>query len=277
MSSPDTSGYTRIVPYNDHDDAVLTPSATAAVGFPATDTQNDIRSRVWRTTSTSSQSVTGVLSATRTANHFSMWRMRAQGASVRLQLYSDAGASAQVYDSTALAVNCFSDSDPYTWSTGTNNPFLEYAPFVHWFANTNYRSYKVTWSGTPTNWSYFQVSRIVLGKYFEFTHQPKFGMSLGLDDLTDRNRSMGGSLRTNIGESWRTLQLDWGWLEDTERATILKIKRQLGKGRSLVVSIYPGNGTDLERDHMMLCKFVSLDPIIRDINVYTTRMQFEET
>lgn len=270
--------YTRFVFYNDHDDAVLTPSAAEASGFPVTDTQNDIRSRVWRTTSTSSQSVTGVLSATRSANHFSAWRLRAAGASLRIQLYSDAGASVQVYDSTALAINsCFTVSDPFTWSTGTNDPFLEQSPFRHWFPTTSYRSYKITWSGTPTNWGYFQASRFVLGKYFELARQPKFGMSLGAADLTDRNRSMGGSLRTNVGESWRTMKLDLGGVNANERATLQKFRHYVGTGRSFVVSIYPEDNTELERDHMLLGKFSSLDPAIRDIAIYTTTMQIEET
>lgn len=273
MSSPNTAVYSRIVFYNDHDDAVLTASSTAT-GFPASDTQNNIRSRVFRTTGTGTQSMTGVLSASRVANHFSMWRLRGRS-SVQLQLFSDAGASAQVYSSGSNAINTvITDSDPFSWSTGSNNPFLQNQPYWLWFNNTTYRSYKITWSGSPSDYSYYQVSRIWLGKALELTQPPNFGIQLGMDDLTDRNRSMGGSLRTNIGESWKKLQFDLG-KANADHTTWLKIMEHCGTGRDLVVSIWPELGNEDERDYMINGKFVALDPLVRDVAVYTKRVQIE--
>lgn len=268
--------FTRIVPYNDHDDATLTASATEASGFAVEETQNDLRDHVYRSVGTSSVSITGVLSASRTASAFFLFRHTAHGGNVRLQLYSDAGATAQVYDSTALPAVWYTDSDPYVWSTGTNDPFKSESPYRLFFAATEYRSYKITFGGTPTA-SYWQVSRIVLGKYLELARQPKFGLSQDRADLTDRNRSMGGSLRTNFGASWRTLTADLGKVNDNERATWDKIKRQVGTGRSFAISVYPGDGTDLERDYTMLVKFATLDPLVRDMRLYTQRLQLEET
>lgn len=269
--------YLRVVPYNDHDDATLTASAAPVTGYPEEDTQNDIRSRVYRSSGTSTVSITGVVTANRVANCFFLFRHTLAGANVRLQLYSDAGASAQVYDSTTLPAVWYTDSDAYTWSTGSNDPLVSEAPFRHYFTDTTYRSYKITFSGTPTYYSYFQVSRIVLGKYIEFARQPRFGLPLGFADNTDKTRSLGGSLRSNIGATWGTMTLDLGRVEDAERPFWVKMKRRNGTGRSWVLSLYPGNGTDLERDYTMLCKFVALDPIIRDMAVYTQRLQIEET
>lgn len=273
--------FMRVVPLNFHDAATLSTSLAPVTDFPAEDTQNSIRSKGWRSPDLTTQYIAGTLDADRTATHFSLFRHTCAGANVRLQLYSDAAWTTQVYDSTTVAVRNVTATDPYDWGVdplgiGQNDPFVTEAPFWLWFAATTFRSYKVTFSGTPLASAYFQVSRIWLGRYFELARQPIFGASIGPVDQTDRNRSIGGSLRTNLGAVWRTMTLDLSGVNEDERATWGKLGRYLGTGRDFVLSLYPGDGTEKERDHTLNVKFLALDPILRNTAVYSKRLQLEE-
>lgn len=265
----------RIVPKNDWDDAVLTPSDSAASGFAVENTQNTIRDKTWRTTSNASQSVTGVWSASRTISHASMhWHLNHAG-SWRVQLYSDAGASVQVYDSGAVSATSFTASEAYTWSEGSNNPFLTKAPTWLWFTPTAARSIKITFSGTPSQ-DYWQVSRVWAGRYLEFSSSPDFGAELGVEDLTDRQRTQGGSLRTNESETWRTMKLDLHNVRPTEYATLLDIMDYATTSKDVVVSVYPGDGTRKEALYTMAGRLSNLNSIARQVSRYTGRIMIEE-
>lgn len=275
------SAFLRVVPLNFHDSGTLSTSVAPVTDFPAEDTQNSIRSKGWRSPNLTTQYIAGTLDSDRTATHFSLFRHTCAGADVRLQLYSDAAWTTQVYDSGTVAVKNVAATDPYDWGVdpfgvGQNDPFVLEAPFWLWFTATTFRSYRITFSGTPLDSTYFQVSRIWLGKHFELARQPVFGASIGPADQTVRNRSIGGSLRTDISASWRVMVLDLSGVNEDERATWGKIARQLGAGRDFVLSLYPEDGTEKERDHTLNVKFSALDPILRNSAVYSKRLQLEE-
>jgi hypothetical protein len=250
----------RIVPKNDSDDAVLSVSPAAQSSFDVDNVKNTVRSKVWRSTSTATQTITGVWSANRTVSHFSMHKHLEHAANVRLQLFSDAGASVQVYDSTAVSATPYTASEPYVFSTGTNNPFLTNSPYWLWFSEQLARSFKVTLSGTPSQ-AYHQVSRLWLGRYMELDVGASYGLQLGIEDNSDANTTRGGSLRTNFGAYWRTLSFDLSDISPDEYATWMDIMTQAGRSRDVVVSVYPGDGTRQEALHTIAGKFRSLDAL----------------
>jgi len=265
----------RIVPYNDHDDATLTTSAAPATGYAVTETQNSTRGRTWRTTSNAGQSISGTLAASRTVSSFFMFLHTAHGGNVRLQLYSDAAWVTQVYDSTAVAAIPYTTDEAYVWSKGSADPFKTESPYWLYFTAIACQSYIITFSATPTA-TYWSASRLFLGKYFEAAVNPDYGLQLGYADITDRNRTQGGSLRTNVGAIWRTLSMDLNGINENERGTWMQIMRQAGTGRDVVASAFPGDGTSRERDHTINGKLVSLDALGRQVSRLTKRVQLEE-
>ncbi len=271
----------RIVPLNHHDAATLTTSLTPATGFPVLNTQNSTRGLVWRTPSNAAQTLSGTLPATpaRTATFFGMFLHTAGGVgstgTVRFQAYSDTGLTAQIYDSTALAANNITPSDVYDFGVSSNDPFLGSWPFWIWLPETSQiRSYKISFANIPG--SYLQVSRIFIGKHFEAAVNPDYGMLLGYLDNSDRGRSRGGSLRTSLGASWRTMDMNLNGINENERAAWLDIMRYCGTGRDMVVSGFPLDGTRLERDHIFNGKLSALNAIGRQVNRLTDRVQVEE-
>ncbi len=264
----------RIVPLNHHDAATLTNSIAPATGFLVTNTQNSTRSLVWKSPDGTAQNIKGTLAASRSATFFGMFLHSAAGGSVRLQLFSDAAWVTQVYDSTALAASNITSTDVYDWGNSSNDQFRSSGPYWLWFAATTFQSYTISFSGTPTA-GYWQASRIWLGKAFEVGVNPDYGATLGFATLTDRNRSRGGSLRTNVGPTWRVMQMDLNALVEAERGTMVDIFQYLGTGRDFVLSLFPADGTRLERDNMVNAKFSALDAIGRQVNRLTNRLQVE--
>jgi hypothetical protein len=264
----------RIVPRNDWDDATLTVSTAAETGFQVENTQNTIRDKKWRTASNATQSITGVWDSSRTVSHFSMHRHKNHAGNIRVQLYSDAGATVQVYDSGTVSAVPYTVSETYTWSDGSNDPFQEKSPYWLWFSPTIARSVKVTFSGTSAN--FYEASRLWLGRYMEFSSSPDFGAELGVQDLTDRERTQGGSLRTNESETWRTMKLDLHNVRPTEYATLLDIMDYATTSKDVVVSVYPGDGTRKEALYTMAGRLSNLNSIARQVSRYTGRIMIEE-
>lgn len=277
MSTIEDSGYPILVPKNDHEDAtLLSISAAPVTDFPAEDTQNTIRDRVWRNADASAVDMTWVLPETRTADSFFLIRHTAAGGNIEVEFFSDAGASSSVFTTGSLPATWYTDNDPYTFSTGTNDPLAHTYPYRTYFDAIDYRSYKISFSGTPSFFSYWQVSTIFLGKAFQFAQSAGYGLPMGVQDIVDKNRSMGASLRTNVSETWQTAVIDFLRIMDFERGTVTKFKRLLGTGRAFMFSLYPGDGDDRERDNMGMWKFAALDPLVRDVALYTQRLQLEE-
>lgn len=282
--------FLRVVPRNFHDEATLTVSSPEASGFPIANTQNCIRTKVYRSVTAGDITISGTFglgSYARTPAFFGMFLHQCHGGQIRLQLYSDYNWVTQVYDSTVLNVINVMPTDGMDWGAdpfgnGPNDPFFELAPHWQWLVNGSpglaCRSYKITLSSLAFTYgrSVWQVSRFFLGPSMELFRQPEFGASLGIIDQTDRNRSRGGSLRTNIGANWRTAELSLGAMEESERAAWLDIFRYCGTGRDFVLSVFPEEGTRIERDYLLNCKFATLNAIGREVNRLTGRLQIEE-
>jgi hypothetical protein len=266
----------RIVPKNDWDDATISVSAAAEVGFEAENTQNTIRDKTWRSTSNASQSITAVWNSAITLSHFSMHRHLNHSGTFRWQLYSDAAATTQVHDSTALSATTYTAAEPYTWSSGSNDPLKSDAPTWYWHSEiASVRAAKLTFGGTPSQ-AYWLASRIWCGRYMELAVNPVYGMQLGEDNMTDRERTQGGSLRTNEGESWRKLTFDLNDINENELATWMDIRRYAGTSKDVLVSAFPGDGTRLEALHTIAGRFANLNDIGRQVSRLTMRAQIEE-
>jgi hypothetical protein len=283
----------RIIPRNFHYEATLSTELPAATGCSIVNTQNRKRSRVWRSADSTggdagdNQYIAGTFddAIEREPDYFAFFRHRCHGGTVRLQLYSDAGWASQVYDSGALDVIKVIGTDGANWGVdpygiGPNDPFITDSPYWLRFDPVACLSYKITFgSNDPTfDAAYWEVCVFELGRSFQPDRQP-VNVDHGWIDLTDSDRSRGGSLYTNVGAQARTMRLSLEGIKEEERAAWLDIVRQCGLGRDLAISLFDDEGTRRERDHVMYGTFSALDAIGRQTsrpNLLTKTLQFQE-
>jgi hypothetical protein len=300
----------RIIARNFHDEATLSTSLTPADGFPVTATQNCMRYRIWRSTGLTTQFIQGSFVSdglARRVNFLGLFRHALLGGYVTLRLYSDTACTSlarEVGPIRVMGVSQFlgcAPSDGFDWGidrfstllgetagTYANDPFLDLSPFWLFFTETSCLGYRIyitqsPGSGYPTGvlsqqWA---ISRIVLGRYFELSHNPAYGLQIAGNDLQNRYRTRAGSLRSTQGSNfWRTMSIDLNRITDDEMAGWLDVMQWCGTGRDFAVSVYPDSAdgrTRKERMHMMNGKFVSLDALGRPTpRLYTKRLQIEE-
>ena len=268
----------RITP-DDWRDATLTTSITPAAGFEVTNTQNTIRSSVLKSADTTTMTVSATWPQSRVGSALYLFNHLLHGASVRAQFYSDAGwstPSIAFSDSGTVPALCYTTTaDRYSNSLGSKDPHLADSPYWLYFAETTYRSAKLTFSGTPSAVSYFQVGRILGGRYFEAAINPSYGMQLGELDTGKSGRTEGGTKRGYPGESWPTLIGDLNGVSEDERTFWRDFMRTTKRSTDFAVSVFPGDGTTLERDHTINGTFSSLDAIGREVSRLTKRFQVE--
>jgi len=274
----------RIVPLNWFDEATSLTATTEATGMDIENAQLTARSKFWRSTATGACTIQGNWNSDgRKTNAFALFRHNTHGGTVRVQLYSDAAWTTQIYDSTALTVPSTAlgsfdwGSDPL--GTTSNDPLLYESPYVIWMAaDYSAVSFKITLGGTPASGeAYWQIGRIWLGKKWEAAYNPAPGVEMGWVQDADRYRSRGGSLRTSSsGARWRTLTMNLGMVSASDRSTLLDMQAQVGLERDVVVSVFPALTGRLERDYVLDAKFAALDPIAHGYTVHSGRLALEE-
>lgn len=264
----------RIAPLNFHDEATVT-SDNELASLPGSYTQSIHRGLVYRSANATTPFVAlrGTFAADRRVNCFALFRHNLYGAQVTLQLYSDASWTTSVYSSGALAAATLVAGaydwgyDPAAGGSSKFDPLIGEAPFELWFAEQTIRSYKLTVSGT-LGAAYAEIGRAFLGRYLEFTSNPRQGLGLGWETNSSQVRTLGGSVPTNDREMWRTLNFELGSLREAQRPTLLDFQRKCGLTRDLLVSVHPADGTRKARDYLLDAKFANLDAITRS-NVWS--------
>lgn len=273
----------RIVPQNFHDEAQLFTELPPQPGFPVTNTQSTARDAVWRGSGIVNQYVRGVWPDDgRKLNCFYMFRHNWHGGTIQLQLYNQADWTGLVYDSGQQETVSLVNLGIFDWGTTplgiVDDPFVSESPFWLEFPAVGAKAYQITMRDThvqvgATN---VEVGRWFLGKYFEVGLNVPTA-SIGFQDNTERARTRGGSLRTNLGSFWRTLQIEVAWIKDVDRPTWIDIYRRAMTGRDVVVSVLPSDpSVRLTRDYIMNGKFSSLDALGRQVEYMTKRVAVEE-
>jgi hypothetical protein len=273
----------RIVPRNFHDEAALTTQLAPRPGFPVTNTQSTKRDAAWRGAGIVNQYVRGVWPDDgRKLNFFGMFRHNWHGGTIQLQLYEQPDWTGLVYDSGHLETVSLITLGNFDWGTTplgiVNDPFVGESPFWLYFSDVGAKAYQITFRDehVQVRATDVEVGRFFLGKYFEVRLNTP-SATLGFQDNTERSRSRGGSLNTNLGGFWRSLQVDLPTVFDSDRATWIDICRYAMTGRDVVISVLPNDADKrLERDYIINGKFASLDALGRTVPFLTKRIVVEE-
>lgn len=251
----------RLLSTNVVDAATLTSSDFTAT-LPVANLQVEGRARVARTTNaTGTKTINGNFAGTTLCSALVLYGHNLSGtATWRLRLYNGANQTGTVvYDSTTLTPQTVVGWGAFQWGA---EPWGSYIfrdweqPFYSLFFSEVYAvSFRLEITDTGNPAGYLQASRLIMGRYLTPYFNAAYGLALSWDTNSVQRRTLGGSVRTDRRATFRRLAFDLETLDAGERALWLDLARSVSLHREMFVSIYPGVGGELERDHSLLCKF----------------------
>lgn len=264
----------------------LSGDQTPALGFGYTNTQNPIRSSLFRSTGTTSQYILGgMASGSLTCSCVGMFRHRCQGASARVRGFSNNdGTGTTLFDVPAGALytpittgynhgyaeNGFDPHDPL----GGETPFFAYFTEVSGVKSVKWDLSNGSGMSAYSR-AFFEIGKLFVGNYMSLLRSADFGLVYGLGDGTDSVRSRGGTLESSIGARWDTVDLSFNSLIETERVAWVDGMKLNQTGRDVMISIYPGAGGRIERDHTLNANLASLDGIGHEFHRFTKKLRVQ--
>lgn len=209
------------------------------------------------------------------------------GATWRVQLFSDAAWTTQIYDSRVAGVDLpafdYLSLGQLDWGVtplGSSifDAFLGQQYSLVYFPRVVALSGIVTLSNAGNSAGYMEASRLYGGDSMEFLWNPE-NADWGWAEDTQQSRSDGGSLRSDGKVAFRTLDLKITLKDDVQRSLLADALRYAGSRKDVFLSLYPGAGGELERDHTAIWKFVGKLPKLSlaagTVN-QKTQLSFEE-
>lgn len=255
----------RLMAVNDADQATVTvsPAVVSNSKLSADGILDDRRSRVLRTTSTADQVINLTWSADVLFTGVVIGRHNlSEDGTIRVQIYSDAAMTTEVYDSgavDALYPVTLGALDFGVDPLGEAVKEFDFNNTPIWTTATTGRGLKITLSDGSNADGYLQVGRVFAGRYIEPTVNMDLGYILSYVDKAKQYRTEGGSLHAEPGVAYRRIRFRLSWLDDSERERFYRDFSRVGRGRQVYISLFPTLESSKELDHQMIAKIVN-DP-----------------
>ncbi|MFZ4874204.1 hypothetical protein ACL9RI_03890 [Janthinobacterium sp. Mn2066] len=278
----------RILHDNAADRAALTASSQAGALGPA-NLQRDGKSTVLRATGTV-QTITATWPTQESiacvalifTNMTSSARMQVRG-------YAQPGDSVPVLDTgnvfpcraavhgsfpwgaLPLGWNAYQAGGVNTWSRGGG------ADGVAWFAPVRVRKLVIEVSAPQCPEGYLEISRLVAGNHWSPESNADYGAQLLVQDSSEDYRTAAGDLKTARGSTSDKLSINLSHLTPMDRARLMRILRENGKGKAMLFSLFPENADPLlEQDHMLYGKASNIDAVATPyFETYSAPLQIE--
>lgn len=254
----------RILATNIADFAGISASPALVTTLPETNLQTQQRKRTARSTSTASQDIKLSWSGAQRVNMVALrYHNLTAAAQMRVRTYTDSAWTTGLVDNAAA--NCFGYTGFSNYDVLTDADFRLLKNSARYITlATNVQSMIITVTDAANPDGYFDISRLFVGEYFEFTYQFQYGaIPLATQDFSIQARADSGTLITEKREKARKFDLNQGLLTAADWPEILSIYRRCGLDKDLWLSIFPGDGTYLEAWYQSAVKFESMPAMDR--------------
>lgn len=247
-----TTAYNLRVLYNNAADrAVVTATQTAGNLVPA-NLQTDIKSEVWRSTSTSASVIATWTSSEPVNAAVFPFATFTSTATMRVKCYSDAAGSTLIYDSGAVLCSP-SSLQGYSQDWGII-PFgvnaYSYggsAAGVVYFPTQTVQRMVIDIVDTAQSLGYIEAGRLVIGAYWSPVYNAAYGaVKMSIGETSKNERSDAGDLRTDRGVMYKTMHIDLSVMPAADRDHMYRIARGNGMYRPMWISVSPENTDTME-------------------------------
>lgn len=278
----------RIIHDNAADRAVLTASSQAGALGP-TNLQHDSKSAVLRSAGTSQQITANWPTQESIACVALIFTNMSSSAGMRVRGYAQPGDAMPVLDTgnifpcraavhgsfpwgvLPLGWNAYKAGGVNTWGGGGGSDG------VAWFTPVRVRKLVIDVSAPQSPEGYLEISRLVTGNYWSPEYNADYGAQLLLQDSSEDYRTAAGDLKTARGSSSDKLSISLSHLTPMDRARLMRILRENGKGKAMLFSLFPENADPLlEQDHMLYGKASNIEAVATPyFETYSVPLQIE--
>lgn len=252
----------RLIYDNAADRASLTASSTAG-GLVASNMLSDIKSAVWRSTSTTA-SITATWTVGETIAGVALpFCNLTSGATIRVRGYTNTGDTTPIFDTGTIFACPAQPLGLWGWGSdalGANAFSYGGGAYARaWISNpANVKKLVIDLVDTGNLAGYLEVSRLVTGIYWEPKIGAEQGATMTVVDTSKHYRNDAGDQMTDRGTRHRKQTFNLPSLDPQDRAKMWEILWGNGMARPVFISIYP-NDTDvrLEQTHQLYGKLVT--------------------
>jgi hypothetical protein len=222
--------------------------ASSEVGnLLASNLLSDLKSEVWRTSSTSgtltltwsSSEVVGVVSLP--------FSSLTTTATIRVRAYTSASDPTPAYDSGAVLASPLPFGSFYWGLAPLNVNSYAYGGGMNatlWFNPIPVQKLVIDLVDTNNTNGFIEAGKIVVGAYWEPTVNCQYGAQVTPMDMTTNTRTDAGDLRSNRGPQYKKLSFSLAYLPKTDRDMAWRILRGNGMFKPVFVSLLPGSTDD---------------------------------
>lgn len=279
----------RIVADNVADDATIAASTTAGA-LTTSNLQTDVKSEVWRSTSTSATLT--VTWATPQVIAFAglAWANLTSTATIRVRGYANTADADPAVDSGTVKACAYTPLGSWRWGVeplgvngyrrgGVNTFSTGGGAYARaWLTATMCRKVTIEITDTDNPDGYIEAARLVIGSYWSPKYNAAYGAKPGIIDSSKHERSDAGTLRTDIGTRCRSLSVDLSMMPETDRAVLWSILRDNSLPTPIFFSLYPdGANPALEQANQLFCKLAQAGSMPHQFfNAFNTTLSLEE-
>jgi len=182
-------------------------------------------------------------------------------------------------------------SDLWEWGSflwgveawGVDKVETEFSPpanIVEWIptVQTGIRGFKIELFSAGSNVSYFELGRLIIGKYIQPTYNIGYGHSLTWEETTKQYRTDAGSLRSDISIPYRKFEFNLGTITEDDRVLLQHELRNVGLRKDLFVSLFPEDSSNEKKlDYSGIVKMTKVPKFTEFAqNYYKSKYTMEE-
>lgn len=284
----------RVVYNNMVDLSTTTVTASSAVQ-PATNLKLDAKSKVWRSSTSTTSTVKVLLKVVFAAS-------TTVGCVALPFTNLSSAAIIRVYGYTGTAPTLTGTVDTPTFTAGTTLTFDTGAgylacPYTSFASSSNTYAfgggtYARAYVPIPTACTsmiieindtiaskYVEASRLIVGNYWSPKFNTSYGLNAGLKDTSTHFRTQSGDLVTNIGPRFGNISFDLKYMDSADRNKLYSILKSGGLNRPVFISLFPENTADydLEQQYQLYGKLTQLQNItFANAIQYSSNIDMEE-
>ena len=166
---------------------------------------------------------------------------------------------------------------------GSDRETEEFSPpsnLVYWIPTPqlNIRGFKIELYKAGSSASYFEIGRLLIGKYIEPTYNIGYGHSLAWEETTKQYRTESGSLRSDVSVPYRRFEFNLGTITEADRVLLQNELRNVGLRRDLFISLFPEDASlEKQIDYSGIVKMVKIPKFTEFAqNYYKSKYIMEE-